>query len=272
MGAATVRNRGDERVALIGEIVRSPKTAEIIAGSIRRSIVLGDLSAGDSLPSEADLMIQFGVSRPTLREAYRILEAESLISVRRGSRGGARVTVPELSTATRYVGLLLQMQGTTVGEVFEARAVAEVAAARILASRRTAADIAELNAIVVGLLDSLEGVEEKDVSALAGWSARSLEFHRLLVEKTGNRALYLQWSLLSEIIERNAQLLLIRTVDNPQTVDTVRKSLRSYQRLIKRIEEMDPSGAADHWQAHMELSSEILVGNGDAEAVVHLFA
>lgn len=271
MGAATVRNRGDERVALIGEIVRSPKTAEIIAGSIRRSIVMGDLSAGDSLPSEADLMIQFGVSRPTLREAYRILEAESLISVRRGSRGGARVTVPELATATRYVGLLLQMRGTTVGEVFEARGVAEVAAARILASRRTATDIAELNAVVVGLLDSLEGVE-KDVSVLAGWSTRSLEFHRLLVEKTGNRALYLQWSLLSEIIERNAQLLMIRMADNPQTVDTVRKSLRSYQRLIKRIEEMDPSGAADHWQAHMELSSEMLAGHGDAEAVVHLFA
>ena len=40
-------------------------------------------------------MGQFGVSRPTLREAFRILEAEALISVRRGSRGGARVVAPD---------------------------------------------------------------------------------------------------------------------------------------------------------------------------------
>ena len=68
-------------------------------------------------------MEQFGVSRPTLREAFRILEAEDLISVKRGSRGGARVTEPSLSVAARYVGLLLQVQGTPIADVYEARMV-----------------------------------------------------------------------------------------------------------------------------------------------------
>ena len=73
----------------VGQIVRAPKTAELIAGHIRRQIVRGELREGDTLPSELNLMEQFGVSRPTLREAFRILEAESLISVRRGLRQAA---------------------------------------------------------------------------------------------------------------------------------------------------------------------------------------
>src|SRR5829696_7938155 len=92
----------------VGQLVRAPKTAELIAAHIRGQIVRNELSAGDTLPPETDLMRQFGVSRPTLREAFRILETESLLQVRRGSRGGAQVTAPTLSVAARYVGLLLQ--------------------------------------------------------------------------------------------------------------------------------------------------------------------
>ena len=70
--------------------VRVPKTAELVAGRIRRSIVTGELRTGDSLPSEAHLITDFQVSRPTIREAIRILESEGLISVSRGARGRAR--------------------------------------------------------------------------------------------------------------------------------------------------------------------------------------
>ena len=72
----------------IGTVVRAPKTGELIATHLRRQIVRGELRPGETLPAESQLMEQFGVSRPTLREAFRILESEPLISVRRGSRGG----------------------------------------------------------------------------------------------------------------------------------------------------------------------------------------
>ena len=109
--------------ARIGTVVRAPKTGELIAAHLRRRIVRGELRAGETLPAESQLMEQFGVSRPTLREAFRILEAETLISVRRGSRGGARVVAPDTSVAARYVGLLLQMQGATINDVYEARMI-----------------------------------------------------------------------------------------------------------------------------------------------------
>lgn len=271
MTLETSSNGEKGRVMSVGQVVRAPKTAEIIATSIRRSVVLGVLKEGDSLPSEAELMAQFGVSRPTLREAFRILETESLISIRRGSRGGAQVMAPELSTATRYVGLLLQMQRTTIGEVFEARSVAEVGAARLLASRRTEQDLIDLTGVITEMMDLVPAVKAKETAALTAWSDQSLTFHRLLVKKSRNTALYLQWSLLSEVFERHAQETVSRTVDHPQTIETVRKSLRSYQKLVERIQDQDASAAADHWQAHMEVSSKILTGRGESQSIVDLF-
>ena len=123
--------------AQIGTVVRAPKTGELIATHLRRQIVRGELRTGETLPAESQLMEQYGVSRPTLREAFRILEAETLISVRRGSRGGARVIVPDVSVAARYVGLLLQTQGATINDVYEARMVSEPVCARMLALHHT---------------------------------------------------------------------------------------------------------------------------------------
>jgi len=58
-----------------------------IADELRSLIVSGELSEGDSLGHEPDLVERFGVSRPSLREALRILEAEGLVTVVRGVRG-----------------------------------------------------------------------------------------------------------------------------------------------------------------------------------------
>lgn len=74
--------------------VRSPKTAELVAQTLRKMIADGQLKDGDFLPYEADLMTHFQVSRPTLREAVRVLESDRLVEVRRGSRTGAKVRVP----------------------------------------------------------------------------------------------------------------------------------------------------------------------------------
>src|SRR5689334_22847187 len=121
---------------------RVPKTAELVASHIRRRIVLGQLREGDALPSETALMEEFDVSRPTLREAFRILESEALITVRRGARGGARVREPSVDVAARYAGLVLQHRGATVADVLDARVIVEAPAARMLAERRNRVSIA----------------------------------------------------------------------------------------------------------------------------------
>ena len=105
--------------------VHVPKAAELVAASLRRQIVRGQLKEGDALPHESVLMETFAVSRPTLREAFRVLESEQLIRVRRGAHGGARVHVPDSDVAARFTGFVLQHRGATVADVLEARALIE---------------------------------------------------------------------------------------------------------------------------------------------------
>lgn len=74
--------------------VRPLKMSDQIASQIRRMIARGEIADGDWLPTEAELIRQFGVSRPTLREAFRLLEGDSFFTIRRGRPGGAQVTLP----------------------------------------------------------------------------------------------------------------------------------------------------------------------------------
>lgn len=76
------------------EAVRVPKTAELVVKQIRNAIIRGELADGDMLPAEAHLIAGCEVSRPTVREAVRILESEGLVTVARGARGGRRSAHP----------------------------------------------------------------------------------------------------------------------------------------------------------------------------------
>ena len=107
---APSRARAKEPAAKHATATRATKASERIARELTRRIVRGELKEGDALPAEATLMKKFGVSRPTMREAFRILEAEQLISVSRGSRGGARVHLPELDVVARRGDLIVVVE------------------------------------------------------------------------------------------------------------------------------------------------------------------
>jgi len=254
----------------VGPALRAPKTAELIASYIRGQVVRGELKTGDSLPPETVLMEMFGVSRPTLREAFRILEAESLISVRRGARGGARVVSPDIAVAARYVGLLLQMSGTTIADVYEARTVIEPAAAGLLAARRSRQDLDDLNACVehlVGLVESDRQFRDADA-----WSQAIMRFHDLVLERSGNRTLAVQAGVLREVVAMHLSTVVMRTFDHPDTQDQFRKLVRSYRKLVLLIDARDADGAGRHWRTHLEVIGRRLLRDGTgAKAIVDLF-
>src|ERR1700678_4563061 len=142
------RRRGTMPTTFRSTQVRVPKAGELVAAQLRRQIVTGELREGDALPPENALMEQFGISRPTLREAFRILESEHIIVIKRGARGGAHVLVPDAGAAGRYACALLQYRGTTLADLYEARAYLEAAAVETLATKRTAADLCRLDAAI----------------------------------------------------------------------------------------------------------------------------
>jgi len=256
----------------VGQVVRAPKTAELIATLYRRQIVRGELRPGDTLPSEQQLMEQFGVSRPTLREAFRILEAEDLISVKRGSRGGARVTQPSLSVAARYVGLLLQVQGTTIADVYEARMVLEPACARLLARRRTKQDLADLNECIEELRGAVEA-GQLHAPEPALWSRQAARFHELIMQRSGSKTLAVQGGVLQDIVATHLTLALSRDHARDDELANFRRNVRSYEKLVALVDERDGPGAEQHWRAHMEAAGQRLLREDlQSRSVVDLFS
>ncbi len=254
----------------VGQRVRAPKTAELIASHIRGRIVRGELATGQTLPSEGVLMEMFSVSRPTLREAFRILETESLINVRRGARGGARVVAPEISVAARYVGLLLQVDHATIADVYEARMVIEPAAAGLLASRRTRRDLDDLNACIDDLAALAGGDDQfSGVDALLQATQR---FHDLILERAGNRTLAIQAGVLREVVAMHLSTAVRRTFDRPGSSGDFRKTARSYRKLVLLLDARNAEGAERHWRTHMEVVGRALLRDElGAKKVVDLF-
>lgn len=227
--------------------VRSPKTAELVAGTLRRMIVDGQLADGDFLPHEKELMEHFQVSRPTLREAVRILESDRLVEVRRGSRTGARVHVPGPEIVARPACLLLELSGTTLADVMTACTAIEPPAARLLADEGTDHAHQELARAV----DEIQAAWEAGRLASA-----SANLHRRVVELSGNATLGLLAGMLHEISERHTSSVISdQTVSKPQ----YEKMMKSYRRLVDLVTARDGTGAEIHWRRHMENSANALL-------------
>jgi len=240
----------------IGQNIRPLKTGEMIASYLRSKIVRGELAEGDCLPSEVELMRQFDVSRPTLREAFRILETESLIELRRGARG-ARIIAPSVEVAARYVGLLMQTSGTTVSDVYEARSLLEPVAAGLLATRRTQQDLADLSACADDLERLLDpGQPPADVPA---WTRRSQRFHDLLMERAGNKTLALQSLVLREVVDTHLLLASRQPGMVALPASGFARVVRSYRKLIALVEARDAAGAEAHWRTHMDVAARSLL-------------
>ncbi|OBK73870.1 FadR/GntR family transcriptional regulator [Mycobacterium sp. 1274761.0] len=232
-----------------GGPIRSPKTAELVAGTLRRMVVDGQLKEGDYLPNEAELMAHFGVSRPTLREAVRVLESERLVEVRRGSRTGARVRVPGPEIVARPAGLLLELSGATISDVMTARSGVEPLAVRLLAEAGNAEAFDELDRMLDGTIP-------------AGWQSGRLaettgEFHRRIVELSGNATLAMISGMLHEITVRH--MTFVFKERRPVSKADYDKLMRSYHRLMEIMRSGDAAAAEAHWRKHLDTARNLLL-------------
>jgi DNA-binding FadR family transcriptional regulator len=262
------RKTGDETETgsalprFVASEVRVPKTAELVAAHLRRRIVRGELKEGDALPPETALMEQFGVSRPTLREAFRVLESEGLISVRRGARGGARVHVPNGDVAARYAALVLEYRGATLADVYQARSIIEPHCARLLAQRRTQAD-----------LKVLWRAAEEGEAALDDPNRLiriHTEFHALLVDLAGNETLKVLTGMLRHIVDLANWSRVAEDLGTPSVRRATHKGARAHRRVVEFIEAKDPDEAEAMWRKHLVEADQYLLDAPNAKTVIDL--
>jgi DNA-binding FadR family transcriptional regulator len=249
---ASSASRAPSRAPVLATLqMQTPKMAEMVAASIRQQIIRGELNEGDALPTEAELIAHFGISRPTLREAFRILESESLISIRRGSRGGAAIHMPSPDVAARYTGMLLQAAGTTLADVHVARTVIEPAAARMLAENFTPEASDSLHA---ALDEEREGLTNPDV-----FVTTSVTFHRLIVEHAGNRTLAVLWETVARTIEAHHAAVVAKEMlgAGPQLQN--QKGYRAHVHMLDLMERGDPDAVEKFWRKHIDEAESWMV-------------
>lgn len=230
--------------------VRLPKAGEIVARNLRNRIIRGELSEGTMLPSEQELVHQFGVSRPTLREAIRILESEQLLEITRGLHGGARVLKPSIEVAARYFGFLLQANGVTLTSVFRTRVMIEPAAVRQLAREQRPESVERLR----------ECLEQADATTEATQNALAFShFHRIIIEETNNPTLTMLMAMLNAVLDR--YLISVAAVFG-QYVEAkaeMSKARKSRWRLVDLIEQGEEDKAAHLWRSYLQ-EAEVKLG------------
>ena len=223
--------------------VRAPKAAELVAARLRDQIVRGELREGDVLAPEGELMQRFGVSRPTLREAMRVLDGEALITVHRGARGGARVHTPDGETVAQFAGLVLQFRGATVADVYEARRALDLAALRIIVGRGSLWDFVALDENVAAMG---RATEPGDIVELHD------EFHTLLVELAGNQTLVVFEQMIHRIIGRHGRFQVVQR-DRLEVRANAVGGARTHARLLELLRNGgDPDEAVEMWRRHLD--------------------
>jgi GntR family transcriptional regulator, transcriptional repressor for pyruvate dehydrogenase complex len=228
-------------------VVTRTRAGERVAQEIRERILSGELQQGDELPSETQLVSRFGVSRPTLRDALRILETEGLIRVRRGRSGGATVLQPTADRVAYYFGMVLQRQRTTIEDIARARNVLEPVCAGLCASRldhqRVAKELAALVETCAGLVDS------KDPDA---FPAAGLRVHNAILDACGSTTLRLLLATLESVWADTERRLLeaIHAIAGHPTREERVKIVDEFRTVVESIAAGDRAAAEAAMDAH----------------------
>lgn len=170
---------------LPADSVRQPRIAEMVADILREQLLSGVIGDGDELPSQDDLLQRFGVSKPSLREAMRILEAQGLVTIRRGSRGGGIVHLPKAENVASTLGLVLRSRQVPSDDVGVALREIEALCAMLCAQRED-----RLEAVLPALRARLkQEMDSQNSPAQSVASAARLQEE--VVQRCGNQTIIL---------------------------------------------------------------------------------
>lgn len=232
----------------MGTAAKPWKSAHSVADALRRMIADGRLKDGMCLPDEAELMLQFGVSQATVRNAIRLLEAERLVETGSSTESRTQLGGTELETAAQRGSGLLDLAGATIADVLTTRAGIEPLSARLIAESSDNAALDEVERLIT-------------VHVPAGWQSGQLaeataRFHRRLVELSGNETLAMIAGMLDEITVRHSAAAIDRRSVSESEYD---KLCRSYRRLLDLLRAHDGPGAEAHWRRHMDTTRGLMV-------------
>jgi len=214
-----------------------PKASDVLAAKLRELILSNGLAEGTPLPTERELVAQSGLSRPSVREALRVLETEGLVLTKAGRNGGSQVRRPGREQVSRSLETFVRSHGVRFEALLEAREAIEPAAARLAAIHRTDDDLAEITGIHRALADVSDNVAE--------YVRLNLEWHRAVVRASRNELMIAFFDAIATAVHAMTES---HSLYSPQIHRDV---VRVHERVIAAIVARDHEAAFRRMQGHI---------------------
>ncbi|HER20134.1 MAG TPA: FadR family transcriptional regulator, partial [Chromatiales bacterium] len=209
----------ENEVAAAAEV---PSTRDRVVEHVRRLIESGVLHPGDRLPSERDLALELGLSRPSVRSGLEALESMGVVVSRRGA--GTYIANGPPTLGTEPLSLLASLHGFSQNEMFEARLVLEVGVAALAAVNSSPEQLATMAEEVTEMFASLEDP--------AAFLLHDVRFHRAVADGCGNRVL----AALMEMVSAQFYQLRKETISRARDL---RESAEMHRRVYRAIRARD---------------------------------
>jgi GntR family transcriptional repressor for pyruvate dehydrogenase complex len=222
---------------------------ERVARHIRRLIERGRLRPGDRLPTERELALQLGVSRPSVRSALQSLAAMGVLRSRQGAGTFMQSGPPLL--ASEPLSLLAALHDLTSEQMFEARGALEVVAAGLSARRATAEQRATMAEELAGMFASLDAPQE--------FLVHDVSFHRAVAAGSNNPVLAALVDMVSTLVFERRRATIAGATD-------LRDSARTHQRIYQAIARRNAVAARTAMAEHLRLALEGWAAEGSRPA------
>jgi DNA-binding FadR family transcriptional regulator len=211
---------------------------EHVAQQLLERIIAAKLKPGSTFATEAELLAQFNVSRPTLRESLKLLESQGVLERRPGPGGGIIVSQPSLDLLAHGVSVFLRLHEVPFVTVLKAREVIEPALAYEAAVNGSEADFAELEASIVRMkaLDAKTNQE--------AFIEENRTFHGVIAKASGNKVLETFWHTIS-ILAHGEHHGIRYSVGNQTHV------IKAHQRILDACRKRDGNAASAAMETHV---------------------
>lgn len=231
-----------------------PKTSDVLAGELRRRILTGVFAPGASLPAERDLVTQTGLSRGSVREALRTLEAEHLVTTRPGRHGGSVARQPGDDLLAKYVGLFVHGRGISLTSLLQTRDALEPTLAALAAANRTDSEMQLL-------LDATQRVESAyaDIPLFLG---ENVKWHCTIALASHNELLRAFMVAISNLIYQAT------SIDNFATDDVRLVVIEAHRRIVDAIVAQDADAARRRMTRHLAAVTAAMQAFSDAPLVL----
>jgi GntR family transcriptional regulator, transcriptional repressor for pyruvate dehydrogenase complex len=223
---------------MTGLTSRTTASRDVIAGYLEDELLSGRLPAGTQLPSERQLAVRLGVSRPVIREVLRTLVERGLLQVSPGRGTFARAMEPNDIAAP--MTSVYRRRNATPRDLVEARLMLECEAAAQAAQRATDQDVAELD-------EAVRRVDE--ATDIISKARADVAFHARIARASGNPVIETMFvsitGLAFEHMLRSSADPTIPTEANPY-----------HESVVEAIRDHDPEGARAAMHAHLAVATQ----------------